>query len=484
MSVSFLCHHSWPTLKILGRAAEAPNIRRLFASSPRDPRYHMLEHLSSKFRAPPQESLLEPRAALILNRFTRTLSIMFATNAVESILGVTPDELQDRSFYECIQENCLPEALRCLESAKSNDSIAYLRFWYRDPRADDEAFEENMREASASSDSEDGGVELREHMDVDTDGTGESSSQQGNPPFNGRRVGGDVIARERLMNNSRTSSGESSSDLERNSSRAIFDRAGAASSSSSSSVGASHPGSGPSRQVQPLARPAAEPYEIEAVISCTSDGLVVVLRRARALIPHQSSGGIFAAPWGVDAIRPHVYRPDPEVPFHHGPAAAHAPPAGPPMEDFMASIQEVAVFAWSLTGINGNIAAYGRGDPRGESQPPGGVPVWDPYAQPAPDYYPPENQAQRRWIEHDRNNAPNDDNKVPYQHIRQDQTFGRMTYVNPRAQPQDNNGYRRPTPHGTMQGGHGQNEWIGGNRNPTAPEGPGDGNGGNRNNWY
>lgn len=450
----------------------------------------MLEHLSSKFRAPPQESLLEPRAALILNRFTRTLSIMFATNAVESILGVTPDELQDRSFYECIQENCLPEALRCLESAKSNDSIAYLRFWYRDPRADDEALEENMREASASSDSEDGGVELREHMDVDTDGTGETSGSQ-----QGRRNGNDVIARERLMNNSRTSSGESSSDLERNSSRAIFDRAGAASSSSSSSVGASHSTSGPSREVQPPARPAAEPYEIEAVISCTSDGLVVVLRRARALIPHQSSGGVFAAPWGVDAIRPHVYHPDPEVPFHHGPAAPHAPPAGPPMQDFMASIQEVAVFAWSLTGINGNIAAYGRGDPRGESQPPGGVPVWDPYAQPAPDYHPPENQAQRRWIEHDRNNGPNNDNKIPYQHIRQDQTYGRMTYENPRARshgynhnrPYQPNGHRRlprPNPNSTMQGGHGQNEWTEGNNNnnnPPAAEGYGEEN---RNNWY
>ncbi|CAG8973842.1 hypothetical protein HYALB_00005587 [Hymenoscyphus albidus] len=453
------------------RALEAPNVQRLFASPPKDPRYHMAEHLRPKFEEPPQESLLEPRAALILNRFTRTLSIMYATSAVESILGLTVDELQDRSFYACIQENCLPEALRCLESAKSNDSIAYLRFWYRDPRTDDEDLEEGMREASASSDSDDGGVDLRENMDVDTDGTGESSeAQRGSTASGERRLGGH-LARERLMNNSRTSSGESSTDLDRSSSGAVFDRAGAASSSSTSSIGTSHAGSGPSPHTQ-RPRPGPPPFEIEAVISCTSDGLVVVLRRARVPIPPQSSGGVCAAPWGVDAIRP------------------HAPPSGPPMEDFMAAIQEIAVFAWALTGINGNIAAYGRGNPRGEAQPPGGLPIWDPYAEPTPDYQPPENQAQRRWVEHDRNNAPIDESKTPYQHIRQDQTYGRMTYeprVQPRhhrhRRPNENNAYQRSPHSGGMQGGsHGQ---TGGNHyNPPAPDGSGGRNAGNRNNWY
>ena len=76
----------------------------------------MLEHLSPKFRMePPTER--EPRAALILNRFTRTLTVMFATNAVATILGVQPDQIKGKSFYECIQENCLQDAIRCRRSS-------------------------------------------------------------------------------------------------------------------------------------------------------------------------------------------------------------------------------------------------------------------------------------------------------------------------------------------------------------------------------
>jgi hypothetical protein len=378
----------------------------------------MLEHLSSKFRVAPQESLLEPRAALILNRFTRTLSVMYATDAISEILGVSPDEIHDKSFYECIQENCLPEAIRCLESAKSNDSIAYLRFWYRNPRTDDQD-DQGMREASQSSDSEDGGVELnnresREHMDVDTDGTGDITSHRGSNAL--------PVPDQRAQTISRTSSGDST-DQEYNSVRAIFDGPRASSSSTSSLIASSAGGARASRT--PAAAPAPAPFEIEAVVSCTSDGLVVVLRKARALSP-QYPAGLFAAPWGVDAVRPHVYEPNPQVPFHHGPNAAIAPPAGPPMNDFMQSIKDVAVFAWSLAGINGNMAAYGRGNPRGESQPEY-LPVLDPHGhhgKPFPGYNPPENQALEKWnlLERpyrDPTNSPMEEQEAPYQHRRQ-----------------------------------------------------------------
>jgi hypothetical protein len=71
----------------------------------------------------------------------------------------------------------------------------------------------------------------------------------------------------------------------------------------------------------------------------------------------------------------------------------------------MLAIRDVAVFAWSLVGINGNIANYGHGVPRGEAVPPGGLPVWDPYAQPSPEYVPPENQAVASWAARDAKNA-------------------------------------------------------------------------------
>lgn len=423
------------------RAVEAPVIRRLFASSPRDPRYHMLEHLSAKFRTPPQASLLEPRAALILNRFTRTLTVMYATNAVSGILGVTPDQLKDKSFYECIQENCLPEAIRCLESAKANDSIAYLRFWYRDPRRQQD-LDDEMHEASASSDSEDGGVELTSPMDIDPNTAIE------------RRVS--QVARQETRsddqpglseshpvaphNSSLTSSGEST-DLEHDSPVAIFDQLAQPSRPSTSTspehLEAEPRGRRQLRRPMEAPQPPAQPLEIEAVVSCTSDGLVVVLRRARPVIPSlqqpapvpQYAHGLFAAPWGANPVRPHVHHFIPQHPFRHGLLAPQLPAGGPVLDEFMNSIREVAVFAWSLTGINGNIASYGRGTPRGESLPPGGLPIWDPFAQPSPGYISPENQAYQRWLRlNQKANEPRG-NVVPYQHQHQESNLGRRNGI-------------------------------------------------------
>src|ERR1700761_1549218 len=125
-------------MAFLDREKDAPVIRRLFASSPRDPRYHMLQHLSNRFRQDVDNQTREPRAALFLNRFTRTLTIMYATTGIEQVIGIPAENMKGRSFYYCIAENCLEDAVKCLESAKGNDSIAYLRFIYRDPRQDDE----------------------------------------------------------------------------------------------------------------------------------------------------------------------------------------------------------------------------------------------------------------------------------------------------------------------------------------------------------
>jgi hypothetical protein len=308
---------------------------------------------------------------------------MYATNAVTSILGVSPQQVNGKSFYECIQENCLPEAIRCLESAKANDSIAYLRFWYRDPRHDEEREDEQMREASQSSDSEDGGVELNSRMDVDIDPNsnvkteGNSSRQEGQEPSGQETI--HHSASSVHQTSSRTSSRQST-DLAHDSARTMFDGHQPSRSSTSSLV------MSPEQQRRAGAvrapTPVAEPYEIEAVVSCTSDGLVVILRRARPMIPSAAQpvvphvgNGLFAAPWGANPIRPHIFQPNPRHPFQHGLQAPQYPVGGPAVDEFMVSIREVAVFAWSLAGINGNIAEYGHGVPRGEAQPAGGLPV-------------------------------------------------------------------------------------------------------------
>ncbi|KAL8668612.1 MAG: hypothetical protein Q9168_006764 [Polycauliona sp. 1 TL-2023] len=388
------------------RATVAPVIRRLFSSSPQDPRYHMLSYISNKFAQEIPRSIHEPRAALFLNRFTRTLTIMYATNGLADILGITAEELNGKSFYYCIQENCLKEAIKCLESAKANDSIAYLRFWFRDPRQDDARDrDERMTDGNSSGDEDEGGVHLNELMDEDgsenavTTGSSNNGSSRGASSTERSSVEPDYHHHADSNNmdpNSRSSSGNST-DLGGNSNEAIFDQPAAAQSSSSSFSLPSPERDMPSFQQCQI--------ELEAVVSCASDGLVVVLRKARPTIPqvsdpaaeqvdHPYRNGLFASPW---ATEPHM-PPPPQTPLYaqqnsYQPNAAlesRAVQAGVPTvqpvqgpatsTDFMNTIREVAVFAWALTGINGSLSQYSRGKPSGESQPPEGMPVWN--AQP------------------------------------------------------------------------------------------------------
>lgn len=328
------------------RAVDAPIVRRLFTSSPRDPRYHMLSYLSNKFVQVPTNSTHEPRAALFLNRFTRTLAIMFATDGVEEILGVSPRQLVSKSFYFCIQEQCLHDAVRCLESAKINNSIAYLRFWYRNPLEDN-------------------------NSTVNANTAAPSDNNLQNNPYNNHTGN----------SSSRTDFGHTTTSS-----------------------------NGPALQQH-----AEAPFELEAVVSCTSDGLVVVLRRARPMIPmHQpqpshvpiTANGIFATPWVTQPIYPQ-YQPQPMAthtpcvpPTYPGttfseynPTYGTAPgypavypghpgynnygPGGPHPHDFLSTIREVAVFAWGIIGINGSLERYRKGQPRGDALPPDGIAVWN-----------------------------------------------------------------------------------------------------------
>ncbi|KAJ5105620.1 hypothetical protein NUU61_002967 [Penicillium alfredii] len=300
------------------RAVDAPIVRQLFDSSPNDPRYHMLTFISNKFSHRLAEPLHEPRAALFVNRFTRTATIMYATTGVAEILGLSSQQLTSKSFYYCIQERCLRDAVRCLESAKANDSIAYLRFWFRNPLQDEVAG-------------------ANEH------GSGLSTS---------------VMATSHI-------------DL-------------------------------------------SPPIELEAVVSCTSDGLVVILRRARPsvrtapLSPQPApayANGLFAAPWALEPVfsygAPSYYHPGTSAPQEPhpevkstlcredtvgNPAATHyssaAGPSKPPFSEelrseaggpqahhLMDTIRDVAVFAWGIVGINRSLERHRRGTPTGDALP-------------------------------------------------------------------------------------------------------------------
>ncbi|KAL6711074.1 hypothetical protein ACN47E_006949 [Coniothyrium glycines] len=353
------------------RAVEAPIVRKLFASSPKDPRYHMLSHLSSKFGLGHEDQTHEPRAALFLNRFTRTLTVMYATSGIEQIIGISGDAMKGRSFYYCIAPNCLEDAVRCLESAKGNDSIAYMRFFFRDPRQDDpaestssESEDDIMTDVTGSDDESDGGVDFGRHSTTE------------NNSYSNNSLHSDSL-RHSTEPNSRTNSGDSTRPMDTH--EAMFGQPSDHRSSTSSVLSS------------PRSEFRDELIELEAVISCTSDGLVVCLRRARPLLPGtlpstqptQQYNGIYAAPW---ATQPVFHPALPQVPRYPLGAYYNQMPVQQPAPQlqatFMQSIRDVAVFAWALCGINGTLADHARGRPVGESQPPDGYSVWNPLPDP------------------------------------------------------------------------------------------------------
>jgi hypothetical protein len=222
----------------------APIVRRKFASSPKDPRYHMLSHLSSKFTLGPEEQTHEPRAALFLNRFTRTLAIMYATSGIDQIIGISSEDMLGRSFFECVEENCLNDAINCLESAKGNDSIAYLRFFFRDPRQDDEP---------PSSESEDDTM-----TDITSDDDSETDTDYGGPS-----VAAHTPAAIPNGHSSMDASGEETPENLRT-------------SSNQGSYGSYGSLRSPSAENRP------GPIELEAVVSCPSHGTGCRVARPRA----------------------------------------------------------------------------------------------------------------------------------------------------------------------------------------------------------
>jgi hypothetical protein len=308
----------------------------------------MLQHLSTRFKQDTTQQSNEPRAALFLNRFTRTLAIMYVTSGIEAIIGISGEEMKGRSFYHCIAESCLNDAVSCLETAKGNDSIAYLRFMFRDPRQDDDEPVDYL-ESPESEDIPDAPTPTPTPASSSSNETAAPGDQPGISRGNSVSSGNDTPASDNTS---------------------------------------------PS-------------LELEAIVSCTSDGLVVCLRRARTPVPDaihstflpaqpviQSYTGYFAAPWGLQPVyapfAPIGFGPMtfPGMPMAYGGPPTMAPtapmaPEFPPIDSadqqaFLHAIQECGVFAWDLVGINGTLADVARGQPGGNSAPPEGPAVWAP----------------------------------------------------------------------------------------------------------
>jgi len=244
----------------------------------------MIDHLAPKFRSTTlaQSAVHEPRAAFLLNRFSETLPIMYATHAAEFVLSCHPNEAVGRSFYEYIDEGYLMGAVNAIERAKENDSIAYMRLLWK-PKLDDE---------------------LDEDEDIEDEDEVDEEEEEENP----------------------------------------------ATSAIPDGVGISRAFSRRSE--------TSERYEVECILSSSSDGLIVVVRRAPRLegiptIPRPP--GIFASPWATSPLAPYALTPPPPSPGERAPEPVieDIPPVpGPSDQQVMNSIREVSVFVWSIAMLN------------------------------------------------------------------------------------------------------------------------------------
>jgi hypothetical protein len=95
------------------------------------------QDVTVRFQAQRNGSAHDCQAAVFLNRFSRTLPILHATSGISHVFGISKDEIKGQSFYYCVAESCLGEAVFCLETVKSTKKTGYVRFWFRDPREGD-----------------------------------------------------------------------------------------------------------------------------------------------------------------------------------------------------------------------------------------------------------------------------------------------------------------------------------------------------------
>ena len=202
-----------------------------------DPRYSMIAQLSSKFTVQRQHH--EPRVALILNRYSRSLPIMYATHTSHTLLGIDSHHIQGCSFYDCIDGSSLQQAIRIIEHAKTHNAIAYLEFLFKQPAP----------------------------LNAEASGDGDRGTL--------------------FTSNARV--------------------------------------------------------KVECVVSCTTDGLVAVVRHApQRTFRHNTTQ--FYAPW--------------PVPIFINAAATNVttPPASPASPDVLQTVVELSAFAWSVENINADVA--------------------------------------------------------------------------------------------------------------------------------
>ncbi|KAI7823385.1 hypothetical protein BC939DRAFT_493125 [Gamsiella multidivaricata] len=75
----------------------------------------------------------EPRACMILNRFSRSLLIMYASPACELIFHLDPEQIVGKPILLFIRADDLGSFVEQVDMVKSSSAITHMRFWFQSP---------------------------------------------------------------------------------------------------------------------------------------------------------------------------------------------------------------------------------------------------------------------------------------------------------------------------------------------------------------
>ncbi|KAK3825181.1 MAG: hypothetical protein J3Q66DRAFT_327161 [Benniella sp.] len=80
----------------------------------------------------------EPRVCLIINRYTRDLTVMYASSACEKVLCVDPDDLTGKPILIYIRADELAPFVEQVDLIKTTTAISQMRFWFQSPNCQQE----------------------------------------------------------------------------------------------------------------------------------------------------------------------------------------------------------------------------------------------------------------------------------------------------------------------------------------------------------
>ncbi|KAG0201237.1 hypothetical protein BGX28_005886 [Mortierella sp. GBA30] len=75
----------------------------------------------------------EPRVCMILNRFSRTLGVLYASPSCELILHIDVEEIVSKPILLFIRADDLASFVEQVDIAKATNAITHMRFWFQSP---------------------------------------------------------------------------------------------------------------------------------------------------------------------------------------------------------------------------------------------------------------------------------------------------------------------------------------------------------------